>query len=163
MRAILTSLVLLLAVGLLVPAASAQCCYIPPPPAPDMLGPGFQWTSPYGVTYGPNYIVRPPFPPFQGMIFAPPKPPPSNGPAGCPNYGAQGSSLGFPAHLYARSPRDFFMIDTNPAANPYSYGGTSPLYPVRGAYVAPPPPPAYPPRPSEIAPTAPGAIPPPPP
>jgi hypothetical protein len=158
MRAILTSLVLLLAVGLLVPAASAQCCYIQPPPAPDMLGPGFLWTSPYGITYGPNYIVRPPFPPFQGMIPAPPRPPAA---PGCPNYGAQGGSLGFPSHLYARSPRDYFMIDVNPSANPYSYGGTSPLYPVGGAYVAPPPP-AYPPA-ERIAPSPPGAIPPPPP
>jgi hypothetical protein len=133
MRATLTSLVLLLAVGLFSSSASAQCCYIAPPPAPDMLGPGYYWTSPYGITYGPNYCVQPPFPPFQGMIFAPPKPPPG----GCPQMGMPGGSLGFPSHLYARSPRDYFMIDVNPLANPYSYGGTSPLYPVRGAYVAP--------------------------
>jgi hypothetical protein len=158
MRAILTSLVLLLAVGLLAPAASAQCCYIPPPPAPDMLGPGFVWTSPYGITYGPNYYVRPPFPPFQGMIPAPPKPPP-----GSPQMGMQGGSLGFPSHLYARSPRDFFMIDVNPAANPYSYGGTSPLYPARGAYVPPSERSTIPLSPERPASPPPGAIPPPPP
>jgi hypothetical protein len=134
MRATLTSLMLLLAVGMLPSPAGAQCCYIPPAPAPDMRGPGFLWTSPYGVTYGPNYCVRPPFPPFQGMIFAPPKPPPQCKPE-CPTIGNAGGSLGFPSHLYARSPRDYFMIDVDPAANPYSYGGTSPLYPVGGAYM----------------------------
>ena len=159
MRATLTSLVLVLAVGLLPSQANAQgcCCYLPPPQAPDMRGPGYLWTSPYGITYGPNYNVRPPFPPFHGMIFAPPKPPP-----GCP-VGSPGGSLGFPSHLYARSPRDFFMIDTHPAANPYSYRGTSPLSPVRGDYV-PVDRGAYAPVQQErpMAPP-PGAIPPPPP
>jgi hypothetical protein len=151
MRAILTSLVLLLAVALSGAPLSAQCCYIPPPPAPDMLGPGYYWTSPYGITYGPNYVVRPPFPPFQGMILAPPKPP---CPPGSPMMGMPGGSLGFPSHLYARSPRDYFMIDVDPAANPYSYGGTSPLYPGdRGAYVPPE-------RPMSVPP---GILPPPPP
>ncbi len=133
MRAILTSLGLLLAVGTLSAPVQGQCCYIPPPQAPDMRGPGFLWTSPYGVTYGPNYVVRPSFPPFQGMIFAPPKPPP-----GMPCMGNPEGSLGFPSHLYARSPRDYFMIDVDAAANPYGYGGSSPLYPAdRGTYAPP--------------------------
>ena len=99
----------------------------------------------------------------QGMIFAPPKPPPG----AMPGMGMPGGSLGFPNHLYARSPRDYFMIDVDPLANPYSYGGVSPLYPgVRGAYVplerpvAPPPASAPPPGPAA---PPPGAIPPPPP
>jgi hypothetical protein len=37
-------------------------------------------------------------------------------------------SLGFPSHLYARSPRDYFMIDVDPANSPYTYGAGSPLY-----------------------------------
>ena len=133
MRTVLTSLMLVVALELFSSSAHAQCCYIPPPAAPDMLGPGFYWTSPYGITYGPNYIVRPPFAPFQGMILAPPKPPAQ----GMPGMGSPFGSMGFPSHLYARSPRDYFMIDTDPAANPYSYGGSSPLYPDRGAFVPP--------------------------
>ena len=127
MRAILKSLTLTLAMGLLGSSLQGQCCYIMPPPAPDMRGPGFYWTSPYGDTYGPSWYVQPPFPPFQGMI---PGPKPGNG--------GGGTFPGFPSHLYARSPRDYFMIDFNPATNPYSYGGTSPLYPTdRGGFAAP--------------------------
>ena len=117
MRFRLTVLVSLIELSLLASSAPAQCCYIAPPVAPDMRNPGFYWTNPYGVTYGPNYCVQPPFPPFQGMILGPPKPPPG-GPGGPGAAGGMGGSLGFPSHLYARSPRDYFMIDMDPGVQP---------------------------------------------
>jgi hypothetical protein len=65
------------------------------PHAPDALGPGYMCTNYCGCLYGPNYCVRPPWPPFQGML-----PPPDNN-----NDGGR-----YMTHPYARSPRDFFMI-----------------------------------------------------
>lgn len=74
------------------------------PKAPDMTGPGFYYTNCYGVTYGPNYCVTPPFPPCNG-----PLPPFSAGgmcqkPKGFPG-------MSFPTHPYVRSSRDYFMVD----------------------------------------------------
>ncbi|MGE3803428.1 MAG: hypothetical protein AB7K24_02005 [Gemmataceae bacterium] len=60
------------------------------PWTPDACGPGFYAPNCHGAVHGPNYNVHPPFPPFNGAR---------------PCFG------GFPQHLYARSPRDFFMID----------------------------------------------------
>ena len=37
-------------------------------------------------------------------------------------YYKQQSFGGFPRHLWARSPRDFFMYDVGPAPSPYNYG-----------------------------------------
>jgi hypothetical protein len=96
-------------------------CYPPYlPAAPDMCGPGYVCVNNCGMPYGPNYCVRPPFPPFNGMI---PGPPPGyfrnyagTAPgAGCPpgSPGSPGSPWGspvFPTHPWARSPRDFFMV-----------------------------------------------------
>jgi hypothetical protein len=81
--------------------AQAQFCApalrTPILPAPDACGPGCYYTNPYGMTYGPNYNVRPPFPPVNGM-------PPQAG------FGQQGGGVGmFPSHPFARGPRDFFM------------------------------------------------------
>jgi hypothetical protein len=90
-----------------------------------MCNPGFYYTNPWGITYGPNYNVLPPCPPFQGMLPGPQGP--AAGAAGGPAGGA-GGSLGFPSHLYARSPRDYFMIDVDPRTSPYYYGASSPLY-----------------------------------
>jgi hypothetical protein len=57
--------------GLACPALlPAQCCYPCVPQAPNMCGPGFYTTDCYGVTYGPNYYVYPPFPPYNGAIPA---------------------------------------------------------------------------------------------
>ena len=66
----------------------------PLPQGPDACGPGFFSSYPSGLIYGPNYNVRPPNAPFQPV----------------PQFsGGQGPR--FPAHLFARSPRDFFMAD----------------------------------------------------
>jgi hypothetical protein len=116
-----------------------------------MRNPGLYYTNCYGVTYGPNYFVRPPFPPYQGVIPGPSMcnkhgcgaggaggagaaqslAPYANNPAAFQNamqgYGqsAAGQSQGFggfPRHLFARSPRDYFMYDTEPMQSPYNYG-----------------------------------------
>jgi hypothetical protein len=118
-RALFSLLVVMIGLALSASQASAQCCYIAPPRAPDMLGPGTYCTNPYGVTYGPNYNVLPPYPPFQGMLL---------GPQQGPSPADLQMLNGFPRHLYARSPRDFFMVETDPRAitNPYNYGLVSP-------------------------------------
>jgi hypothetical protein len=102
--------------------ASAQCCYIAPPRAPDMLNPGYWYTNCFGVTYWPNHCVYPPFPPFQGMLLGP-------GKGAGPTPREIQALAGFPRHLYARSPRDYFMYDTDPRAAPYSYGSVTPGLP----------------------------------
>jgi hypothetical protein len=111
---------------LLLGAATAQAqhyagCYYPGiPQNPDACGPGFYWTSPCGLTYGPAYCLRPPYPPFQGMVPGPPPQrapgaPPVRMPNGLcyPGGYAPGNPEScppmFPTHPYARSPRDFFM------------------------------------------------------
>lgn len=46
--------------------------YLPPrPKAPDMCGPGYYCDGPCGMIYGPNYCVRPCFPPFNGLLPTP--------------------------------------------------------------------------------------------
>ena len=82
-----------------------------PRQAPDACGPGFYCANPCGTVYGPNYCLRPPFPPFNGML-------PPGFPGGCgggPNMGpgAAGPTgiAAFPTHPYARGPRDYFMLN----------------------------------------------------
>jgi hypothetical protein len=79
---------------LLVAAASlarANPYYYPCiPQAPDACGPGSYCTNYCGTVYGPNYYLRPPWPPV-GTVA-----PCLSGPQ-------------FPVHPFARSPRDFFM------------------------------------------------------
>jgi hypothetical protein len=70
------------------------------PKAPDACGGGFYCTNAYGQSYGPNFNVRPPFPPVNGV-----------GP-GFP--GCLPPQVVFPTHPYARSPRDFFMYECDP-------------------------------------------------
>jgi hypothetical protein len=67
--------------------------------APDACGPGFYAAGPYGMVYGPNYYLRPPWPPY---LFVPP------GPGGF-GAGGPGGQAVFPTHPFARGPRDFFM------------------------------------------------------
>jgi hypothetical protein len=90
----------LLALSIFASWASADYPYYPccPQyrPAPDTCGPGYYYTNPYGMIYGPNYYLRPPFPPVQGIP---------------PNLNRQSAPtpVGFPTHPYLRSPRDYFM------------------------------------------------------
>ncbi len=219
MRLSLTLSVIVSSLPLAAGSLSAQ--YVAPPRAPDMLNPGYYYQTQTGMIYGPNHVVRPCFPPFQGMVLGPAQYPylntwnvpggyansgwpqltfgaparpspyagPLNYPQGChgcgnmpwyppsspqqggtacspggpvipvpvyplpvyPSYagypgmansapgmpnqqmagqspdnacGDKGdkSNVAFPSHLFSRSPRDFFMIETDPRASPYSYG-----------------------------------------
>jgi hypothetical protein len=85
----------LLVAAALTAGAQANPYYWPSlPQAPDACGPGFYSTNPYGMVYGPNYYLRPPWEPFNGI-----RPPMNSQPCG----GGFGR--------YIRSPRDFFMYD----------------------------------------------------
>jgi len=68
------------------------------PQAPDACAPGYFGSNPYGATYGPNYYLRPPYPPYVAVPL-------------CPPGQQQQGPLAFPTHPFARSPRDFFMLD----------------------------------------------------
>jgi hypothetical protein len=96
MKATLRRLAVLLSLGLAPSLASAQCCCSPIPQAPDACGRGFYYST-CMTNYGPMYYLRPPFPPYQGVVPGPaPKQP---------------QSPLFPTHPFARGPRDFFMVD----------------------------------------------------
>ena len=104
MRATLSWLGALLCAGSL--AQSAQAVYPNFFPssrlAPDACGPGFYDVNAQGGVYGPNYWVYPGFQPWNG--FHP----------NCVRPQAQqagGPSPSFPTHPFARSPRDYFMLD----------------------------------------------------
>lgn len=105
--------------------ADAQCYYYPPPYAPDMRGPGFYLYNCQGYLYGPYHIVRPPFEPFQGMLPGPSMV--GAGHQGPAAYNAMpmmhpGGVPGFWYHPAVRSPRDFFMVETDPSRMDYRYG-----------------------------------------
>ena len=74
------------------------------PTAPDMMGPGFYYTNCYGVTYGPNYCVTPPFAPCNGPL-------PAFGSSAMNQKPKAYPGMSFPTHPYVRSSRDYFMID----------------------------------------------------
>ena len=120
MRASLTLSLTVLFLHLAGSGASAQP-FIAPPRAPDMLNPGYYYWTQTGMVYGPNYYVRPCFAPFQGALLGPNNPGPGGSTNG-PNGAAGGGTAAFPSHPFARSPRDFFMIETDPRASPYNYG-----------------------------------------
>jgi hypothetical protein len=107
MKATLPWLAAVLAVALIGSAAKAQFFGPCVRQAPDACGPGYYAPNIYGAYYGPNYYLRPVYPPFNGMVFGPCGP---GGPGGPGGQGQPGSP-GFPVHPYARSPRDFFMVD----------------------------------------------------
>lgn len=110
--------------------------YLCPPRAPDFYNtPPFAYTNCYGVTYAPNWNVYPSFPPFNGMLPAPnmmlvqQMMQTGMTPGGMmlqqqQQQQGQPGIAGFPSHVYARSPRDYFMVDTDPRATPYYYGLT---------------------------------------
>jgi hypothetical protein len=105
----------LLLAGLACPSAHAQFDGYPPspfgyprPPAPDACGPGYIALNCCGCPYGPNYCLRPPWEPFNGLR------PGLGGPAGLPSPASlpqlgMGGQPSFPTHPFARSPRDYFM------------------------------------------------------
>jgi hypothetical protein len=105
MKTIVSGLGVLLLLGAAGTAAHAQSWGWNAPFVPDACGPGSYCRGPCGAVYGPNYCVRPPFEPFNGFV-----PPVCHG---CNNgaYGGPPASPVFPTHPYARSPRDYFMID----------------------------------------------------
>lgn len=61
---------------------------------PDACGPGYYTVNQCGAVYGPNYCLYPSFPPFNGVRPCFKQEPPK-----CVT------------HPFARSPRDFFMLD----------------------------------------------------
>ena len=101
----LAGMLLLLAVA---QGAWAQSCwpYQPPPVAPDACGPGYYCTGQCGMVYGPNHCLYPGGQPFNGFV-----PELFNGRLHYPNMRPGPSSPMFPTHPYARSPRDYFMLD----------------------------------------------------
>lgn len=119
--------------GMLLAASTASAQYVSPVTrqplgyAPDACGPGFYITCPNGQVIGPNYYLRPPFPPFNGVT---PRivPIQTQGPQGpswqfqaypqpqMPQLNQPGMPRGtdyFPYHPYVRSPRDFWMFREN--------------------------------------------------
>jgi hypothetical protein len=99
----LAGILLLLVSAARLPAQYPQPCPPVVPQAPDARWPGYYCINPCGQWYGPNHCVYPPYLPFQGMVL-----PPRN----CGNGGMMGGgSPSFPTHPFARSPRDFFMVD----------------------------------------------------
>jgi hypothetical protein len=86
------------------PSCSSQRLqYMPAPMAPSYT-PGF-----YGTPYAPNYYGGMPGQPYGGV-----QPPciPFGGCGGCGGCGnGCGGIMGFPVHQFARSPRDYFMMD----------------------------------------------------
>jgi hypothetical protein len=107
---------------------------MPFPQNPDACGPGFYVVNGCGAWYGPNYWIKPPYPPFNGIlpgpqgqciqaaqqsvppwVYAPggvpiPRPPGTPGAPNMqfPNPGQPMTGV-YPTHTYIRSPRDFFM------------------------------------------------------
>jgi hypothetical protein len=133
MKATIASLSALLVAGLAGSLARAQFVYPSPPivsfpfpcypQAPDMCGPGFYAVNCCGCPYGPNYCVRPPWEPFNGLRPCLPGPaaaapgvapplaglPPLTSLPQQPRF-APKPLVSFPTHPFARSPRDFFMV-----------------------------------------------------
>lgn len=88
--------------------AMAQNCY--PQncwPQIPQLTPGYghgMYYSTCMTNYGPMYCPRPPYLPFNGVVPGPAQKP-GNG------QGMGGGSGVMPTHPFARSPRDFFMVN----------------------------------------------------
>jgi hypothetical protein len=98
----------------------APALHQPLPQGPDCFGPGFYWTCPKGTVYGPNYYLRPYMPPWNPVTAAQcayanqqQACPPGMAPhLGFPGMRGPGGGIAvFPSHPFARSPRDFFMVD----------------------------------------------------
>ncbi len=121
MKSLVLGAAALLLACLVVSPSHANPWAVYPPVAPDVCGGGGWYnTGPYGMTYGPNYWLRPAWEPFNG--FGNPyaaqggQGGQGGGYPGMPGYGSgNGNGLPqsplFPSHPYARSPRDYFMLD----------------------------------------------------
>jgi hypothetical protein len=98
---------------------------MPYPQNPDACGPGFYVVNGCGAWYGPNYWIRPPYAPFNGIlpgpqgkalqaaqagvppwVYAPSTPSTPN--MQLPQQAPQTTGT-YPTHPYIRGPRDFFM------------------------------------------------------
>ena len=99
MRALTPWLAALLVVAATAGLAEAYYPYYFPqaPQAPDACGPGFYNVNAWGAQYGPNYWLQPPYPPFNGA-----RPNLQKSSQASPTFGT---------HPYARSPRDYFMLE----------------------------------------------------
>lgn len=138
-----------LAAVLSAPTANAQNFGPCPRQAPDCCGgPSYYAPNWFGAYYGPNYNLYPGNAPYSGPVGFPSFTMQGNGSGG--GFGGVGVAppLSFPTHPYARSPRDFFMVDDEPARYPVSsaYGLASqpappPVVPQNLAPLTPPPPP----------------------
>jgi len=123
MKAIVLALGVALGALVAVTPAHAQPCYCPAPPVYwDPAASPVYVPNDYGQWYGPNVYLHPPFAPFQGMVFPPSRPPNpcmpgggnGNGYGNGYGYGGNpyGGQVAFPSHQWARSPRDFFMYES---------------------------------------------------
>jgi hypothetical protein len=126
MRPLALGLAALLLAFLAASPGRANPWVVYPPVAPDACGPGWYNTGPCGMVYGPNHWLRPGWDPFNGLVprYGQPSSPGNGGLPPLPTLADMAaphannghtpglpSSPVFPSHPYARSPRDFFMLD----------------------------------------------------
>jgi hypothetical protein len=117
MRLLALSLSAMLLACLAASPSNANPWSVYPPIAPDACGPGFYSSHPCGMAYGPNHYLRPCWEPFNGFVPGFGQPGQPGGLPALPSPGVAGPDPGlppsptFPSHPYARSPRDFFMLD----------------------------------------------------
>jgi hypothetical protein len=151
MKAMFVSFGAIVAAVLAASTADAQNFGRCVPQAPDCCGPGYYAPNWFGVNYGPNYNLYPGYSPYNGPVGFPSFNARGGaqggfGPGGAGGSGGSGAAppLSFPTHPYARSPRDFFMVDdeSSRAPVPSGYGFSAPLAPQ--PYLAPSPAPLTP-------------------
>ncbi len=108
MKAMFFSFGAVLIAALAASTANAQNFGRCAPQAPDCCGRGYYAPNWYGQSYGPNYNLYPGYGPYNGPVVYPRFTIQPNGKFGCSGVAPPPS---FPTHPYARSPRDFFMVD----------------------------------------------------
>jgi hypothetical protein len=112
MKATVSCLGAVLLAGLSAPLALAQPYYQhigpPRPPAPDACGPGFVAPNECGCPFGPNYCLRPPWEPFNGLR---------------PNFEHAPGQPGVPAKGYPHQPAYPGMAPGHPAQQAPAYPG----------------------------------------
>jgi hypothetical protein len=108
MKATVLGLAAVLLAGLVVTSANANPNVVPGhPQAPDACSRGYYAPNCCGQWYGPNYCLRPCYPPFNGLLPTPSRPDGNGGANGNGGFGIPA----FPTHPFMRSPRDYFMQD----------------------------------------------------